>query len=199
MSNYFQHFPVIKYDGVLVKNISVRTAVLDNIKDDPYAYLPYTLQDDDTPEMVSYHYYGDASYSWLIFLANDIVDPYSQWPMSNENLEKTIANKYRANAQKAYSLDYANDKKVIQWTSDATRTDNIVYYKYIGTADDVINHTINRDTWLYTPGIVQGDYVPVRIYDNEFEKNEANRNINLINVTYLDTCVMNLKKALTGK
>lgn len=198
MSNYFESFPTITYQDKPVKNITLRVDILDDLRDDPYAFLPYTVMDGESAEEIANLYYGDARLSWLVFMSNDIVDPQGQWPKSFRDFEETLAKKYEAQAKTAMNQTYMNTLQIINWTRDVTRTDNIVYYEYTGDDESGINEQINRDTYLYNTDIVAGDYVAIRIYDDEMNKNEENRNITLLNAEYVDQAVKNLKDLLNG-
>ena len=66
----------------------------DNLLTNPYLFLPYTIQHDDRPEDIAYYYYGDVDKVWLVYLANDIIDPYTDWIQTDTNLEKTVRKKY---------------------------------------------------------------------------------------------------------
>lgn len=94
MSRYFRHFPLISYNNRTVVDITRRAKVVDSLLSDPYAFLPYTINEGDRPEDVAYYYYEDQNLVWLVYLANNIVDPYSQWPLSNEDLENSVQKKY---------------------------------------------------------------------------------------------------------
>ena len=71
MSNFFKYFPTTKYRDAIVKNITRRVKILDEVQNDPFSFLPYTVMDDDSPEMVAYYYYGAAEYSWVVFLSKE--------------------------------------------------------------------------------------------------------------------------------
>ncbi len=94
MSNYFKYFPITTYMNRTVTDITRRVKIIDDIRRDPYGFLPYTVTGDDRPEHVAQYYYGDVNKVWMVYLANSIVDPYTQWPMSNDNFDKTIRAKY---------------------------------------------------------------------------------------------------------
>lgn len=94
MSRYFQYFPLISYNNRTVVDITRKVKVVDSLLSDPYAFLPYTINEGDRPEDVAYYYYGDQNLVWLVYIANSIVDPYSQWPLSNDDLENTVQKKY---------------------------------------------------------------------------------------------------------
>lgn len=92
---YFKSFPTTTWDKKEVVDISRRATILNKVKGDPYGFIPYTVQDGDTIEMIAYHYYGDAELSWLILLANDIIDPYEDFFKEKAQLDQYIINKYR--------------------------------------------------------------------------------------------------------
>jgi hypothetical protein len=56
--------------------------------------LPYTITEEDRAEDVSYLYYGTVDYVWAIYLANNIIDPYFEWPMTQRNFDRYIESKY---------------------------------------------------------------------------------------------------------
>lgn len=98
MANYFKYFPTIVYDEQRVTDITRRVKINDTLLNDPYLFLPYTINNDDRPEDVAYYYYGDVNKVWLVYLANNIVDPYTQWVLKNDDFEKTIRMKYAIRA-----------------------------------------------------------------------------------------------------
>jgi hypothetical protein len=104
MAKYFRYFPKIEYGGETVTDITRRVKVAEKLQADPYLFLPYTVTSDDRPEDIARLYYGDVNKVWMIYLANNIIDPYTQWPLSNEKFESTIRKKY------AHSISFAGDK-----------------------------------------------------------------------------------------
>lgn len=121
MSKYFDNFPTIIYGGVEVRDITRRKKFMQNNLNNPFVFLPYTIKDNYRPEDISYYYYGSVDYTWLVLLANNIIDPYTQWPLSDDNFDKMLMTKY---AERSGRTGYS----VIDWAQDETRTDNIVYY-----------------------------------------------------------------------
>ena len=120
---YFQKLPEIKYNNVLVRDITRRVNFLKQSIENPYAFLPYTIEEGDRAEDVAYHYYGDPNYAWLVYLSNNIIDPYHDWPMDEETFHNYLIDKY---AEKSGKKGY----EVIDWARDTTDEfgDNIVYY-----------------------------------------------------------------------
>lgn len=111
MSNYFKLFPTTTYDNRLVTDITRRPRIVEQLATDPYAILPYVVKEGERPEDVAYYYYGDQNKVWMVYLANNIVDPYIQWPLDDQNLYYTLLKKYQISG-----LTFTNDN--VNITSD---------------------------------------------------------------------------------
>lgn len=112
--NYFDKLPTITYDGQVAKNLLSRAKLSDRTKNNRMIYYPYTLEEGDRVDQVSQNYYDDPGYSWLIWFANDTVDPYYDMPLSDEDLYSLIVAKYgsfeKANRMiKHYRVRWAED------------------------------------------------------------------------------------------
>lgn len=98
--SFFRAFPKIQYDvkgdGVnyTMTNLMRRIKIQDKVKENIVAFDFYDVQDGDTPEMVAYYYYQNVKLHWLVLLANDITDVYTQWPMSVPRFEQYVYDKY---------------------------------------------------------------------------------------------------------
>jgi hypothetical protein len=119
---YFDKFPDISYNNVLVKDVTKRVKFLKETLQDPYSFLPYTIKEGERAEDIAYHYYGDSNYTWLIYLANNIIDPYNEWPMDEYTFNQYLISKYSGQAGGLNGYD------LVDWTKANTNTDNIVYY-----------------------------------------------------------------------
>ena len=102
MANYFRNIPKVKYDiyGAepnkyrnvtnIMKRISFKPSVIEDISD----YYPYRVKDGERPDILSFQKYGSVAYAYLIMLFNDIYDPLFDWPLSSQQFEKYLTNKY---------------------------------------------------------------------------------------------------------
>ena len=194
MSRYFQYFPKIKYGDKVMTDITKNVRLLDDIESDPYAFLPYTVGDEESPEDIALYYYEDINHVWLVYASNKIVDPYFQWPLSNKVLESTIQKKYKAQAEQATGGEMS-PQSVLQWTQDEDRPGNIVYYYGSeGTKITVDTYT----NGVENESIASADWTAMRIYDEELRLNEDKRDIRLLNREYTKTATRNLKRVLNG-
>ena len=186
---FFADFPIIKYNNEPVRDISVRIYILENIKTDPYAFLPYTVKNGERAEEVAYLYYGNPKYVWVVYLSNNIIDPYFEWPLDNYEFEQTLAKTYAAQALAA-SPSNVGWQAVVNWANSTSTTSNIVYYRRI--SDPTVR--MNKDGLAFVSDAA--DWQAVRVYDDEFEKNESRRNIQLLNKEYVSIAERNLKRLL---
>lgn len=120
---YFSKFPEIRYNNVLVRDITRRVNFLKQSIENPYTFLPYTIEEGQRAEDVAYHYYGDPNYAWLVYLSNNIIDPYHQWPMDEDTFHQYIIDKYTVQSRR-------KGWDVIDWARDTSDpfSNNIVYY-----------------------------------------------------------------------
>lgn len=188
MSVYFSYFPNVTHTNKLLVDITKRVNFDNTILRDPYAFLPYTIVEDDKPEDIANYYYGSVKYTWLVYLSAGIYDPYFDWPMTNEQFDKYIIKKYAAQAN---TTGYA----VISWTKNTTITDNIVHYYNVEDTDI----KISPDSYTLDPNIVADDWEPLRIYEYETELNEDKRVIELLDARYADEAEKQLKALLNGR
>ena len=90
--------PNILYDAkgngqsTVMKNIFHRVKLYASDRVVGFDY--YDVQDGEAPEIIADKYYGDVGLHWTILIANDIVDYYHDWPMSQQKFEQYINEKY---------------------------------------------------------------------------------------------------------
>ena len=92
--NFFNKIPTITYDGKMVRNIMARAKLSDTTKNNNQLFFPYTTSGESRADTLSYQYYKSPGYSWLIWFANEIVDPYYDMALNSYDFEQYIINKY---------------------------------------------------------------------------------------------------------
>jgi len=120
MTKYFENFPTVEYQGRIVKDITRRNNFLRSVTNNPYLFLPYTVSEGERPEDVARFYYGSVDYVWLVYLANNIVDPYHSWPMDEFTFNNYIIAKYEEESG-------LTGDDVVAWTQ-SDNDENIIYY-----------------------------------------------------------------------
>jgi hypothetical protein len=135
------------------------------------AFYTYEVKDGERPTTVAFNYYNSIDYVWLVFLSNQITDPYFEWPLSSQELDAHVKKKYG-------SLETAQQ--------------TIVEYK----AYDYDITTIDTFNYYQQNGFVTENLIPVYAYDKEVQLNEQKRNIQLIPNSYAEQIAYQLEQSL---
>ena len=146
MAHYFTYFPQMLYDAVqdgttspvLVTNILRRVKVKDAIKDDVALFDKYRVKAGESPEMVSQRFYGTVDYYWVVLLMNNIKDRFYGWPLSEQDFESFVKEKYAVpgatrhfeisqSSGKTSSIDYSH---LIEVNSNEPGATAVSFYEY---------------------------------------------------------------------
>lgn len=120
MAKYFDYFPKIDYDGQRVVDITRRNSFTQLAAANPSLYLPFTVKEGERPEDIADYYYGSVDYTWLVYMSNNIIDPYHQWPMAEADFNNYLIEKYGEESGRV-------GEEVVEWTRE-DNGDNIIYY-----------------------------------------------------------------------
>jgi len=94
MQGYFENFPLIRYGDVYARNIIQRAALTEEVLKNQYVFYPYDIQSDLRADLMAHYYYNNSYSEWIFYLANNIIDPYYQWYLNDEQLNNLIEKKY---------------------------------------------------------------------------------------------------------
>lgn len=171
---YFKEFPLTNYSNTLSRNIILKSAIVKSIMDKASVFYNYIIQEGYRPDMVAYEEYGSSDYDWVVYLSNNLVDPYYDWPIDGKNFKAYIEAKYN--------------------TDMYTLQSQILHYKYTGLTNET-DEQIAMTNWTMTPEThavlsaqepesVSG-WSPVYVYDFEDDLNNSRRSIKLISRAYI--------------
>jgi len=173
IKGYFSNIPSIEYGTKVATNLIARPKVKEFILNNPNVVYDYVVKDGERPDQVASAYYGESNFVWLIFLANDIVDPYHDWPLTQSQLKELLNIKYGSNAiAKSTILHYKHNTKGTLITKE--------------TFD--LNATMQK--------IQSSDYTAINAYDFEDDKNESKRLIKLIDTRLASQAYAKLREAM---
>ena len=97
---YFNKFPKGNYDlkgdgkFKLVTDIMRRVKVRSKIVDEASLYDKYDVPSGEKPEDTAFKHFGDAELHWVILLTNNVTDRYYDWPLSFQDFETFVRDKY---------------------------------------------------------------------------------------------------------
>lgn len=207
MSNFLDTFPLVQYDikqqrlrsTVLVCNILFRLGMVKETLANVSAYYLYTIKDYDRPETLADKVYGDPTAHWMIILANDIMNPLTDWPRDQRSFTKYIRTKY-GSVPLSQTTPHHYEKVITrEFVSTGKITETFYQIDYDGktTETDPILSDVPYDTYVslpetsYETHTISGDDVRetitkrvVSLYEYEERLNEARRNIRIIKPDY---------------
>ena len=105
MSNYFRRLPDLDYpsllktrksnlDFVQTKNLFRRAKVREDLFADFMQFDKYKIIGDERPDNVSEKVYGTNNFDWVVLMANNIIDVYNEWPLTQQQLNRYLNDKY---------------------------------------------------------------------------------------------------------
>lgn len=204
---YFQTLPLINQidpygNQITVNNIISRAYLLPSLQNNLMLFYTYDVKDGDTPENMTYSYYGDVYRYWILMYSNGIIDPYSQWPLTNDQFTIYLLDKYKQSAANSANVTVANvtSSQILSYTSSTVHH----YEQYITTINSIDNqgqtitiqisgNTYNSfvgytTTSTFNDGSTVTKSVSVgaiSIYNYELGVNESKRNIRVMNTNYV--------------
>jgi hypothetical protein len=179
MAFFFRPYPTISYripgtkKSIPVTDITRRFAVSDFIRNAKVTFDEYHIQDGERPDIVANDYYDDPTLDWLILLTNEIQDPYYEWPLSYEQFNAYLKQKY---GTIEYTLNTTHHyEKIIQ--KNSTGSDGIQQRIYPEKTLEV-----DYTTFAALPFT---DRKEVTILEYEQDLNEQRRHIYLLDLHYV--------------
>ena len=182
-SEFFANYPRIAYDisgnnstvpdYTVAVNLMIRSKLKETVEDDVTIYYPYVVPEGMRPDVLAYQYYGDTIYTWTIFLVNNIVDPYWEWPLSYKDFREYVTDKY-GSIETAQSQIHHYEKIARARTEQTKMTDAVPEYR------------LEIDYQTYTETDVTEREI-IYSYGYEQDLNEAKREIQLIDTSFIQS------------
>ena len=173
---YFSYFPKVEYDvrgtgnNTVMTNLTKRIRLRDYFKKNAVNFDYYDVKAGETPEYIANVFYGDPLLHWIVLLSNDIENIYTDWPMSVQQFENYVHDKY----------DNVNDihhYEVKQTSGDTT--------KVIEIPNDPAN-------------TIPADAVAITNYEYEEKLEDDKRRIRLLKPEFVRQVKQELKSRLRG-
>lgn len=176
MTNFFSNFPSIDYnidktgDTINCINLLSRIAPVVNALEKVTTYYNYFVQDREKPFEVSDKFYNTTEYDWIILLFNLHVDPYFSWPLSYNELQAYLTNRYGSVEQSTQTIKFY--QKIVQEKQ----------VLFDGTS--IPERTINIDQTAYNALSAEERKI-VYAYNWEIDRNEDRRQIKIVHERFI--------------
>jgi len=198
-TDFFEAFPLISYtldDGdseQVVKDIFRRAILSKEFIENNSYFETYDILDGETPEELSYRYYGTQDLHWLVLLTNNIQDPRFEWPLSNDDLYKHVVSKY-GTEKDVFTINKAVDTKGNQIETFFLLAEDSTHKKPKRILVDLPESDQINIPISYKESDIGTDFVSN--YEVELAKNESHRRIQVLKPNIVQEVVSNYNKTI---
>ena len=172
---YFKQFSKGYYDlknngnDTLVTDLMTRVKVREKVINEISLYDKYDVPSGERPEDTAFKHFGSSQYHWVVLFTNNITDAYYDWPMSEQDFETFLIDKYaEPGAIHHYEVSQSSGRTSSQGPDD---------YSYLVE--------VNSDA-------TGAQSVSNREYEQRLQ--DEKRQINLLNPSYLNTFIEEFDK-----
>ena len=161
----------LKGDGnpKIVTDLMTRVKVREKVINEMSLYDKYDVPSGERPEDTAFKHFGSAEYHWVVLMTNNITDAFYEWPMSEQDFEAFLKDKYaEPDGTHHYELTQSSGK------TKANGPDDYSYLIEVNSTATGAQNVSNRQ-------------FEQRIQDER-------RQINLLNPSYLNTFIEEFDK-----
>lgn len=200
MPSYFRQVPNFEYVSTLpgakigdylpLKNLFKKAKLREDIFQNLAFFEKYQIEGNDRPDNVAYKVYNDSSLDWLILISNNIINVQSEWPLSQDDFEKSMIDKY-GSFEALYEIHHYK-------TEEVRNTQGVV----IVPAGLEVDKDYSINFYDYFAGIQYvGSQIAVPVTNYEYEEEQENkkRNIYVLKPSYLNVVLNDLKEIMPYK
>tara|TARA_E500000318_G_scaffold25038_1_gene25081 strand:- start:10336 stop:11037 length:702 start_codon:yes stop_codon:yes gene_type:complete len=196
---YFSYVPNFEYVNRLkedkyinayseVKNLFKRAKISDDIFQDIVFFERFAVSDGQRPDIIAHEYYNDVNLDWLVLLANNVINPISEWPLDQQAFDDYLSRKY--GVENIYNVHHYETTEVYTSNNDklldaGLEVDEDFQFSFYDVSE-FLQRTVN----------------PVRIVSNfEYETRIQNekRNIFVLRKEYINIVISDLQRIMPYK
>ena len=209
MSNYFSKVPDLDYvsrlpdsrigDYIKVKNIFKGVRLREDILQDLTVFEKYQIVGDDRPDNVAFRVYGDSTLDWLVLKCNNIINIQSEWPMTQEDFDRHVLEKYETydnlyNGIHHYeTVEIKNSKGVVMVPEGLQVPSDWTYTFFDSAMGQHLSSLKEYNTVQNNP------VVSITNYDYETKIENEKRNIYILKEAYVNIVKDDLNEELKYK
>ena len=132
------------------KNLWRRSEIVKEFKNSLTLFNEYIINNGEKPEIIANRLYKNPFYTWTLFVANDIVNYYEQWPRSSRQLAEYVTAKYdNPQATKHYGTTEVKQGNSIIVPAGKVVPQNYSISYYNGSTTVTANPTVSITNYQY--------------------------------------------------
>ena len=194
---YFEELPNILYPSLLpsrnkiestieVKNIFKRAKLRTDLDQAITGFNYYTIKEGMRPDMVAQELYDNAELDWVVLISNNITNIRNQWPLTHNDLQEYMIDKYGSEANVAGIHHYETRKIVDEYNRiiipAGLEVDANFSFKYKNHSNSIV--TVNPVSAITN-------------YQYEVRLNDEKRRIKVLKPEYVDGFLIDHKEIMT--
>ena len=198
MSNYFSKIPNFDYvsrlpnakisDYIRVKNFFKKSKLREDIFQELAFFEKYTIEGNDRPDNVAFKVYDDATFDWVILVANNIINIQSEWPLEQNDFDRYMLEKYGD-----YNTLYNG---VHHYETEEVKNSQGVTIVPAGLQVES-SYSVSYYDFFIEQQITTGNIsVPITNYEYEEKVDNDKRNIFLLKSTYLGIIINDMPEIM---
>ena len=202
MSNYFNQIPDFEYvsrlpdakisDYITVKNLFKRAFLREDIYQNLTFFTKYSIKGNDRPDNVAAEIYQDSSLDWLVLLTNNIINIPNEWPLSQDDFNRYLLDKYDNDYNTIYNgihhyetieVEDSNETIIVPAGLEVSQDFTTTYYDY------------------FIGGLTTANNITRPVTNYEYEENLENkkREIYILKLEYLSVVLDDIDDLMTYK
>lgn len=211
MSSYFSKLPNFEYvnrlpdakisDYSLVKNLFKRGKIRNDILDNVSFFDKYKIIGNERPDNIAYKLYGDSNLDWIILLSNNITNIQTEWPLSQENFDSFLKQKYGVGLSSEEEIYYNIYSGVHHYETIEIKNSQGITIIPAGL-EVPFNYALGStyyDEGTQSLEIISNAVVPITNYEYEDKIENEKRNIFVLKPLYVNIIVDDLENTMLYK
>ena len=200
---YFRELPNISYPSLLssqnkvesritVKNLFKRSRLRTDLDQAITAFNYYDVKEGIRPDMIAQELYDNSELDWIILTSNNITNIRNEWPLSHNDLQEYMLEKYGSEANIAKVHHHETIEIIDQYSRlvmpGSLEVDSDFSFNFVGNVVSSSGTLIKLDLG----GISLAKINPVRAitnYQYEAKINDEKRRIRVLKSEYLSAFI----------
>ena len=189
---YFQELPNILHPSlfpsrnkvestILVKNLFKRSKLRTDVDQAITAFNYFDIKEGMRPDMVAQELYDNPELDWVVLTSNNITNIRNQWPLSHNDLQEYMLEKYGTEARIAEAEIYETREILDEFSRvvmpAGLQVDENFSFQYLNSSGQVIK--------VLSSQVV----APVTNYQLEVRLNDEKRRIRILKSEYLSAFI----------
>jgi len=205
---YFEELPEISYisrlansnrneDRILVKNIFKRAKLRTDIESAITAFNYYLIEEGERPDTLAKKIYDNEELDWVILITNNITNIRDQWPLSNNDLNSYMLDKYGSQTQLQETHHYET-KEVRDSSNRLIMKGGLVVGEEFQFQYNVPVGVASTGNIYNAPTLIDGENARglVSNYQYEVRKNDEKRKIKIMKREFVPVIVSDLRNIM---